>query len=62
VIQFHIADKGILHSGPPDLAHAIPLEVLWIDVCSPTADEEVALERRLGFDIPTREEMGQIEH
>ena len=62
MIQFHIADKGILHSGPPDLAHAIPLEVLWIDVCSPTADEEVALERRLGFDIPTREEMGQIEH
>ena len=36
-------------------------DVIWIDLVSPTAMEESALEIRLGIDIPTREEMGAIE-
>jgi magnesium transporter len=35
--------------------------VLWIDLVSPTAEEERELEGRLGLDIPTREEMEEIE-
>jgi magnesium transporter len=35
--------------------------VLWIDLVSPTDDEEHALEARLGLDVPTREEMEEIE-
>ena len=36
-------------------------KVLWIDLVSPTNEEERVLETRLGLDIPTREEMEEIE-
>ncbi len=36
-------------------------KVLWIDLVSPTDEEERILETRLGLDIPTREEMEEIE-
>jgi magnesium transporter len=36
-------------------------KVLWIDLVSPTNEEEGVLETRLGLDIPTREEMEEIE-
>ena len=61
VIKFHIADKGTLYSGPPDLTHPVPPEVLWIDICSPTKEEEAELEKALGLDVPTREEISEIE-
>lgn len=34
---------------------------LWIDVKAPTVEDESALEKALGLDIPTREEMEEIE-
>jgi magnesium transporter len=34
---------------------------LWIDLVSPSQDEEADLEARLGIDLPTREEMEEIE-
>jgi magnesium transporter len=36
-------------------------ESVWIDLVNPTRDEEVALERGLGIEIPTREDMAEIE-
>jgi magnesium transporter len=36
-------------------------DVVWIDLVSPTDEEERILESRLGLDIPTREEMEEIE-
>ena len=33
----------------------------WIDLFNPTADEESKAERLLGIDVPTREEMAEIE-
>jgi magnesium transporter len=36
-------------------------DILWIDVVSPTDEEESVLEQRLGIDVPTREEMEEIE-
>ncbi len=39
-----------------------PIELLvWIDLLDPTPAEESAVEERLGIDIPTREEMSEIE-
>ena len=35
--------------------------IVWIDLVNPTNDEEDDLEKRLGIDIPTKEEMGEIE-
>ncbi|NWG71966.1 MAG: magnesium transporter CorA family protein [Parvularculaceae bacterium] len=34
---------------------------LWIDLKAPTPEEEVALDKAFGLDIPTREEMEEIE-
>ncbi|HEX2548843.1 MAG TPA: magnesium transporter CorA family protein [Gammaproteobacteria bacterium] len=36
-------------------------ESLWIDLLNPTKEEETLLENILGIDIPTREEMQEIE-
>lgn len=35
--------------------------LVWIDLVDPTPAEESAVEERLGIDIPTREEMSEIE-
>lgn len=36
-------------------------EAIWVDLLSPTREEEVFIEQHLGLDIPTREEMLEIE-
>ncbi len=36
-------------------------EAVWIDLCDPTADEERLIEAALGLDIPTRQELAEIE-
>jgi len=35
--------------------------ILWFDLFEPTHDEETGLERRLALDLPTRDEMQEIE-
>ncbi|WP_342640379.1 magnesium transporter CorA family protein [Rhodoligotrophos ferricapiens] len=40
---------------------ALPDTVIWIDLQNPTADEETCVETALGVDIPTHEEMSEIE-
>ena len=39
----------------------IPDNAVWIDLLEPSIDEEKAVERELGIDIPSREEMREIE-
>ncbi|MEY4761887.1 MAG: hypothetical protein RLZZ200_1743 [Pseudomonadota bacterium] len=39
----------------------IPEEALWLDLVEPSVDEERLVEARLGVDVPTREEMREIE-
>ena len=36
-------------------------QAVWIDLCNPSVEEEKNVERMLGVDIPTREEMAEIE-
>lgn len=36
-------------------------DLLWIDLVSPTRDEELAVERAVGLALPTREEMSELE-
>lgn len=40
---------------------AIPDDVLWVDLIDPTPGEEKLVESGLGIDVPTREEMKEIE-
>src|SRR5829696_10258420 len=36
-------------------------DVVWIDLHDPTRDEECAVEALLGLEVPTRQEMAEIE-
>jgi magnesium transporter len=40
---------------------SIPEDSVWIDLLNPTGEEERALERALGVEMPTHEEMREIE-
>lgn len=57
--------RGFANEGGRLRPIAAPAEtdepLVWIDLFNPSKDEENALERRLGIDIPTREEMEEIE-
>ncbi len=39
----------------------LPSDAVWIDLREPTAEEEQLVEATLGIDVPTREEMREIE-
>jgi magnesium transporter len=46
---------------PADPAAASLEDVAWIDLLNPTADDEARVEQLLGIEIPTRDEMVEIE-
>jgi magnesium transporter len=48
---------------PVDAAHpgTLPERAIWVDMLNPTKDEEALAERIIGFNIPTREDMLEIE-
>ncbi|HRO10753.1 CorA family divalent cation transporter, partial [Amaricoccus sp.] len=52
-------DEGRLRPVPEPLA--APAEVVWFDLFAPSEAEEKALETAIGFDVPTRDEMIEIE-
>jgi magnesium transporter len=43
---------------PPDI---VPEHCIWVDLLEPTLDEERAVEQFLAIEVPTREEMKEIE-
>ena len=53
-------DKGCLTEFPT-LTDAVPEGVVWIDMVEPSAKEETIVEASLKIDIPTREELAEIE-
>jgi magnesium transporter len=59
MIRGFVLDNGRLRLADDPLS-ALG-NVLWIDLVNPTDEEERVLEGRLGLDIPTREEMEEIE-
>ncbi|HEX2255710.1 MAG TPA: magnesium/cobalt transporter CorA [Afifellaceae bacterium] len=44
-----------------DCAGGVPRDVVWIDLAFPTGEEEAQVEAMLGIDVPTREDMQEIE-
>ncbi|MDP3860435.1 MAG: magnesium transporter CorA family protein [Phaeovulum sp.] len=62
MITTYIVRNGLLttYDGPPGAILAAD-EVLWHDMQAPTLEEEHQLETLLGVEIPTREEMEEIE-
>ncbi|GAB3386118.1 magnesium transporter CorA family protein [Azotobacter armeniacus] len=61
MITYYLLDADGLRRLPAEDLQALPPGVLWIDLLQPSREEELFLERMLGVDIPTREEMVEIE-
>jgi len=59
VIRGFRLDGGRLRPEPDPLA--APDGIVWFDLFAPTEAEEAALEAVIGIDVPTRDEMGEIE-
>src|SRR6202051_2476142 len=54
------SDSSLKKVTSPDLA-ALPQNAVWIDMVTPTADEDHAVEGLAGIAVPTREDMQEIE-
>src|SRR5438309_3868146 len=54
------SDSSLKKVTEADLA-ALPENAVWVDLVSPTAAEDKAVERLAGIAIPTREDMQEIE-
>lgn len=57
MITLYTTDGRLLCGGP----EIVGAQALWIDLLSPTPEEEQAVEALVGADVPTREEMQEIE-
>ncbi|MBC7951138.1 MAG: magnesium transporter CorA family protein [Rhodospirillaceae bacterium] len=57
ISTYHRIDGRLVRGG----AESVAADALWIDLLSPTPEEERAVEDLLGIDVPTREEMQEIE-
>lgn len=52
---------GCLTEFDAAAALEVPADCIWLDLVEPTDAEEAAVEAALGIDIPTREELAEIE-
>jgi magnesium transporter len=59
MIRAFVAANGRLQAVE-DLSKDLE-KVVWVDLASPTKEEEAVLESQVAIDIPTREEMAEIE-
>ena len=53
--------KGCLIEFATAATAAVPEGAVWLDMVEPSAEEERVVEAALGIDIPTREELAEIE-
>lgn len=53
--------NGCLIEHAAQAQPAVPPDAVWLDLVEPTDAEEAAVEAALGLDIPTREELAEIE-
>lgn len=54
---YHARGAGLVKSE----GDAVAAPAVWIDLLNPTGDEERVVEQQLGIQVPTREEMAEIE-
>lgn len=58
MIRNFIADGGRLKAAQPT---DLPATIIWTDLLTPSVDEVHDVETQLGIDVPTKEEMAEIE-
>jgi magnesium transporter len=62
MMNFHGLRQGrLVRLAQEGAALPAPADVLWIDLLDPTHEEEKAVEALLGLQVPTRQEMAEIE-
>ncbi len=61
MLTIYGTNEGVLErrDGPPEAMRRA--DAIWIDLLNPTPEEERAVETFLGLQVPTREEMSEIE-
>ena len=61
MISIFTRDAGAVSTTELLVEGVLPAHSVWIDLLNPTGEEERALERALGVEMPTHEEMREIE-
>ena len=61
MLNVYVARAGGLERLEPVPGAPLPDDVVWIDLVSPTPDEDRLVEARIAASVPTREEMVEIE-
>ncbi len=61
MLSTYTLDAQGLHRRQNSIDESVPDEVVWIDLLEPTPEEEQKIEKFLGIEVPTREEMREIE-
>ncbi|MEP9378894.1 magnesium transporter CorA family protein [Aquabacter sp. CN5-332] len=57
----YVASQGNLCPRPVEHGADAPTDAVWLDLVLPEPDEDKAVERAVGVEVPTREEMRKIE-
>ncbi|MCQ8780853.1 magnesium transporter CorA family protein [Mangrovibrevibacter kandeliae] len=58
IVYRHAAGRTYAEKATPQ---NVPTDAIWIDLLDPSAEEERAVEAACGLEVPTREEMREIE-
>lgn len=61
MLNVFVAGAQGLQRVPRAPGDALPADALWLDLFEPTVEEERLVEQTLSVDVPTREEMREIE-
>jgi magnesium transporter len=61
LIRAYRTDGSAELLGPESAKDNISPDIIWIDLISPSVEEEHAVERAIGISLPTREELKDIE-
>jgi len=61
MLTAHILDQGRLTAQPLAAAESLPPTTLWVDMVAPSMAEDASLEAIFGVEIPSREDMREIE-
>jgi magnesium transporter len=61
MLNVYKSQEGLLHQLDGSASHAQLADGIWIDMIEPTKDEEHAVERLLGINVPSSAEMREVE-
>jgi len=61
ITLFHLEQGRLVQTKVEGALEAFPAELVWVDLLNPSSDEERMMERVFGIEVPTRDEMQEIE-